>query len=169
MANFVRARGVLAPLAMSVATAAFLIGGTMVTPSIAQTAAHHAKPAAAKNATSMHPGSVEERITQLHSQLKITAEEEPDWKAVADAMRGNAEQMKTLIDQTREQSPRAKRNAVEDLQTYQKFAQAHVDGLEKLTTAFETLYNAMPDAQKANADRVFRSFEQRPSDQGQHG
>ena len=45
--------------------------------------------------------------------------------------------------------------AVQDLQTYQQFAQAHVDGLKNLTAAFSTLYDAMPDAQKKVADQVF--------------
>jgi hypothetical protein len=168
MSNFVRARGVVAPLAMTVATAAFLVAGTMVAPTYAQTASH-AKPAAAKAATSMHPGSVEERITQLHRELKITPNEEQDWKGVADTMRGNADDMKKLTDQTREESPKAQRNALEDLQTYQKFAQAHAEGLEKLTSAFATLYNAMPADQKANADQVFRSFEHPRSNGHQHG
>jgi hypothetical protein len=47
--------------------------------------------------------------------------------------------------------------AVDDLKTYQKFAQAHVDGLKNLTSSFETLYNSMPDPQKKVADQVFQS------------
>ena len=98
---------------------------------------------------------------QLHSELKIAPDQEQDWKAVADTMRSNADDMKNLIDQTRQQAPKAQRNALEDLQTYQKFAQAHADGLQKLTSAFATLYNAMTPEQKANADKVFRAFEHR--------
>jgi hypothetical protein len=155
------ARGVVAPLAITIATASFLLAGTAMVPSYAQT---HAKPAAAKAATSMKSASVDERIAQLHRQLKITASEEQNWQAVAAAMKSNADDMKALIDQTREQSPKAQRNALEDLQTYQKFAQAHADGLQKLTAAFATLYDAMTPEQKANADQVFRSFEHhRPS------
>jgi hypothetical protein len=40
---------------------------------------------------------------------------------------------------------------------YQKFAQAHVDGLKNMLSHFEGLYAAMPDAQKKIADEVFRS------------
>jgi len=47
--------------------------------------------------------------------------------------------------------------AVDDLKMYQKFAQAHVDGLQNLISSFETLYNSMPDAQKKIADQVFRT------------
>jgi periplasmic protein CpxP/Spy len=46
---------------------------------------------------------------------------------------------------------------VQDLQSYQQFAQAHVDGLKNLTAAFSTLYDAMPDAQKKVADQVFQT------------
>jgi protein CpxP len=46
--------------------------------------------------------------------------------------------------------------AVDDLKMYQKFAQAHVDGLKNLISSFETLYNSMPDAQKKIADQVFK-------------
>ena len=48
-------------------------------------------------------------------------------------------------------------SAVDDLQMYQKFAQAHVDGLKNLLSHFEAFYASMPDAQKKIADGVFRS------------
>lgn len=174
MANFVSVRRVLAPLAMSAATAAFLIGGSVMAPAaLAQGDTSQSPPAAkgklhraaaAREATSMRPASVEQRIQQLRAQLKITQSEESDWQAVANAMRQNAKDMEQLVQQTRSESPRDQRNALEDLQTYQKFADAHSEGLRRLTTAFETLYNAMPSEQKHNADQVFRSFErQRPA------
>jgi len=151
----------VAPLATAFATASFLIAGAAAPGvALAQTATH-AKPAAAKAATSMKPGTVDQRIAQLHSELKITPDQESDWKAVADTMRANADDMKNLIDETRTKSPKGERNALEDLQTYQKFAQAHADGLQKLTASFATLYNAMTPEQKANADKVFHSFEHR--------
>ena len=48
-------------------------------------------------------------------------------------------------------------SAVDDLKAYQQFAQAHVDELKNLTSAFSALYNAMPDAQKKVADQVFQT------------
>jgi periplasmic protein CpxP/Spy len=48
--------------------------------------------------------------------------------------------------------------AVDDLKTYQEFTQAHLDGIKNLISAFETLYNSMPDQQKKNADEVFAKF-----------
>jgi len=48
--------------------------------------------------------------------------------------------------------------AVEDLKTYEKFAQAHVKGLKNLISSFSKLYAAMPAAQQKNADAVFHNF-----------
>jgi hypothetical protein len=188
MLKFVSARSAVSPLALTVATASFLAIGALGTPaaraqtntnstpaSAAAPAAsapaaertpmahkgklHHA--VAAHEATSMRPSSVERRIGELKSQLKITANEESDWTVVADAMRQNAKDMQQLVQQTRSEGPRDKRTALQDLQTYAKFADAHADGLKRLTSAFETLYNAMPAEQQQHADAVFRSFERR--------
>lgn len=109
---------------------------------------HHASKA------EMHAETVDQRITTLHQELKIVPAEETDWKAVADTMRDNAGAMEKLASEKQAQSQNGM-TAVEDLQTYADFAQAHVDHLKKLTSAFETLYNAMPDQQKKLADGVF--------------
>jgi periplasmic protein CpxP/Spy len=101
--------------------------------------------------------TVEQRVTQLHSQLKITPDEESKWNAVAQAMRDNAANMQKLVAEKRQQAPQ-NMTAVEDLQTYQDFTQQHLDGLKNLTSAFKTLYDAMPDPQKKNADEVFAKF-----------
>jgi hypothetical protein len=58
---------------------------------------------------------------------------------------------------TNRTTPPQSMTAVQNLRSYQQFAQAHVDGLKNLTSAFETLYDAMPDAQKKNADEVFQT------------
>lgn len=151
-----------APAATPAPTAAAPEASTSATES--PTTAHKAKrhrAAGARAATSMRPSSVDRRIAELKSQLKITANEESDWNAVAAAMRENAKDMEQLVQQTRSEGPRDRRTALEDLQTYQKFADAHADGLKRLTSAFETLYNAMPTEQKHHADAVFRQFEHR--------
>jgi len=76
---------------------------------------------------------------------------------VAQAMRDNAANMEKLISEKKSETPQSM-TAVEDLKTYQEFAQAHVDGLKNLTSSFETLYSSMPDQQKKVADEVFRSY-----------
>ena len=71
-------------------------------------------------------------------------------------MRENAAAMDKLIAANRTTPPQ-KMTAMEDLKMYQRFAQAHVDGLKNLISSFDRLYAAMPDAQKKIADVVFSS------------
>lgn len=157
-----------APFARSVAIAA-LLGATMLaspltaaradSTSTAPTQATQAaapKTKAAAGAMATKAETVEQRITSLHAALKITPQEEADWTSVAQAMRENAAAIQKLAANGTVQAPQSM-TAVEDLKTYQKFAQAHVDGLKNLISSFETLYNSMPDPQKKVADQVFQS------------
>jgi len=104
--------------------------------------------------------TVDERISDLHGSLKITSDEEANWAGVAQAMRENDAALKTLVV-ARTSEAGEKLSAVEDLKMYEKFAQAHVDGLKNLVGAFETLYAAMPDQQKVVADGVFHAVGQK--------
>jgi hypothetical protein len=101
--------------------------------------------------------TVEDRITSLHSRLGITPAEEPSWAAVAQVMRGNEADMQKLISERRNEASQPL-TAVEDLKTYERFTQAHVNGLKNLISSFEALYASMPPAQQATADHVFQSF-----------
>ncbi len=122
--------------------------------------AEHASKATARAET------IEQRITTLHDQLKITPAEESDWQVVAQTMRDNASAMEKLAAEKAAQSQQGM-SAVQDLQTYSEFAQAHVAHLQKLTSAFTTLYSAMPADQKTVADQVFeRSRQQAGGGQG---
>ena len=162
------------PFARSAAIAA-LLGATMLsTPSIAARAgtvtngafqlaqATAPQKQAAAEATQTKGETVEQRITDLHGALKITPEQEKQWNNVAQAMRENAGAMDKLVASNRTTPPQSM-SAVDDLKTYQKFAQAHVDGLKNLISAFGTLYDAMPDAQKKVADTVFNTSGREPA------
>jgi len=151
-----------APVARSFAIAALLGATILANPLSKAYAADTGKSPAAQDATSMQGESVEQRITKLHTELKITPEEDAKWNSVAQAMRENAAKMDKLVADKRTQAPQEK-TAVEDLKTYSEFAQAHVDGLKNLTSSFETLYAAMPDGQKKNADLVFQNFSHQAS------
>jgi protein CpxP len=96
---------------------------------------------------------IEERIKSLHDQLKITPDQEAQWKAVADAMREDSKAMQSIVAERRQN--RASMTAVDDLQSYEKVAETHVQGLQKLIPAFQTLYASMSPDQKKNADMVF--------------
>jgi hypothetical protein len=107
-------------------------------------------------ATETKGETVEQRIATLHTALQITPAQDAKWQAVAQAMRENATAMDKLIAQTN-LAARQSMTAVQDLDTYRKFAQAHVDGLKNLIDDFSALYAVMPDPQKKIADQVFKS------------
>src|SRR4029077_7848086 len=72
---------------------------------------------AATGATEGRGETVEQRITTLHTALKITPGQEPLWNAVKQAMRENATAMDKIVAQARTTPPQ---------NMYQKFAQAHI-------------------------------------------
>lgn len=98
---------------------------------------------------------VEAHIKQLHTQLKITQAEDKDWQPFADTMRTNARDMQAAMEEREQQYPQM--NAVQNMESYQKLAETHAEHLEKLVSAFQTLYNALPDEQKKVADQVFHA------------
>ena len=150
---------VRAPFVRSVAIAA-LLGTTMLAMPMTAAWAQAVTPQkqAAAEPSQTKGETVEQRITALHSAMKITPEQETKWNGVAQAMRENAVQMDKLVATTRTK-PSQSMSAVDDLKTYEKFAQAHVDGLKNLIASFTTLYDTMPDAQKKVADKVFDTSE----------
>jgi len=117
--------------------------------------AAHAK--GMSEATSAREKTVEERIANLHGELKITADQETLWAGVATAMRENAANMQKLVAEKRAEHGE-NLTALNDLLVYEKFAQAHVDGLKNLIAAFTKLYQALPEDQKKQADKVFAHF-----------
>ena len=147
------------PFARTVAIAALMGTTFLATP---LTAAWAQTPApqklAAAEAQQTKGETVEQRITALHAAMKITPDQEAKWNGVAQAMRDNAAAMDKLVATTRTTPPQ-NMSAVDDLKTYEKFAQAHVDGLKHLIVSFSALYDTMPDAQKKVADKVFDTSE----------
>jgi hypothetical protein len=101
-----------------------------------------------------HQQRVEERITWLHTQLKITPEQEPQWTTFADVMRSNGQTMGALYKQRMETENT--RNALDDMKQYAQIAQAHAEDMQKLVTAFEPLYTSLSPEQKKLADQTFR-------------
>jgi periplasmic protein CpxP/Spy len=156
------------PLARSLAiaslTGAALMAGSLA-PAMAQPKESD-KPPAAAAATSNKPETVEQRIQTLKTSLQIKPEQESKWNAVAQAMRDNASKMEKLVADKRKLSP-DKTTAVDDLKTYQDFAEAHLDGIKHLMSPFKSLYDAMTPDQKKNADQVFEKYgPSKPANQG---
>jgi len=96
---------------------------------------------------------VETHIKDLHAKLKITPAEESQWAAVVQTMRDNANELDKAIDKRKAIVNNA--TAIDDLNAYGDIAQAHADGVKKLSTAFSPLYASMSDDQKKVADELF--------------
>lgn len=104
--------------------------------------------------------TLDARIAALHAQLKITSTEEAKWSAVAQTMRDNDAEMQSMIKERRAKYPNGG-DALDELKTYEHFSQVHLNGLKNLSSSFKALYSAMPTAQQAVADQVFKHFGQR--------
>ena len=98
--------------------------------------------------------NVEEHIAKLHSALRITPAEEPQWAAFAQVMRENAARMEAAFKQRG--AGLGTMNAVQNLQSYAQIAQVQAETMQNLVTAFQTLYASFPPAQQALADTLFR-------------
>jgi len=110
-------------------------------------------PTLAAQATSS--AKIESHIQDMHTKLGITAEQEEQWKLVAQVMRDNEAAISPLIEQ-RKANTKAM-TAVDDLNSYAQISAAHVEGIRNFTSAFTTLYAAMSDTQKKDADTMFRN------------
>jgi len=97
---------------------------------------------------------VEARITMLHAKLVITPAQEELWKNVTQVMRDNAQTMEALTKTRAAQAQTM--TAVDDLTSYSEIAEAHAAGLKKFVPVFQALYASMSEAQKAQADTLFR-------------
>jgi hypothetical protein len=97
---------------------------------------------------------VEARITNMHSKLKITQAQEEQWAKVAQVLRDNEKTIEPLTKARKENSKTM--TAVDDLKSYGEITDAHADGIKKFTPVFATLYDSMSNAQKKEADALFR-------------
>jgi protein CpxP len=97
---------------------------------------------------------IEARIKGMQAKLKITAAEEEQWATVTDVMRDNAKKMDEL-NNARLANAKAM-NAVDDLKSYGDVVDAHADEIKKFAAVFTPLYASMSDAQKVEADALFR-------------
>ena len=116
-------------------------------------------PAAPRGAPGATPpdveARVEARIKDLHASLHITPAEQAQWDQFAEVMRENARAMGKAAMEHAQQVPSM--DALQNLKSYEQLAEAHVQRLQNLITAFQGLYNAMPAEQKQVADQVFRA------------
>ncbi|MHB8666461.1 MAG: Spy/CpxP family protein refolding chaperone [Burkholderiales bacterium] len=107
---------------------------------------------------------VDARITEMHAKLKITPAQEEQWGKVAQMMRDNEKAIEPLI-QARIENAKTM-TAVDDLKSWGEITDAHADGIKKFTPVFATLYDSMSDAQKKQADSLFRHGDKRARKHG---
>ena len=96
---------------------------------------------------------LEAHIKTLHQELRITPSEEPLWNAFANVMRTNDADMHQAFE------ARAKvttMTAEQNMESYANLAEIHADGMQKLSAAFDTLYDSFPSDQKKSADKIFQ-------------
>lgn len=122
-----------------------------------------AAPAAASPTAEQHQARVEQRIAMLHTELKITPDQEAQWQQFADVMRQNGETMGKLFHQRMAET---NVSALDDMKQYAQIAQTHADDMAKLVAAFEPLYNGFSQQQKQVADVVFRQHRNGPEHAG---
>jgi hypothetical protein len=122
------------------------------TPPAGAAATSKPKPPARKPASLTE--RVEQHISQLHTQLRITPAQQPQWDQFALVMRDNAKNMNQTLEQRG--AVFASMNALDNMQSYARIAQQHAEDMQKLATAFQPVYQSMSDDQKQNADTVFR-------------
>jgi len=147
----VRAAGAAATLLGAIVLASPLLAADKTAPSPAQQAM------AAPASDSAGMSSVEARIKDLHKKLHITAAQKPQWDALTQVMRDNAQAMTDL--QNKRASDSQSMSAVEVIKSYESVIEAHEAGMKKFVPPFEALYNTMSDTQKKSADSLFRNRE----------
>lgn len=102
----------------------------------------------------VHEDRAELRIKDMHAKLKITSAQEEQWAKVAQEMLDDAKTMdaltQTRVDHAKDMT------AIDDLKSYGEIADAHANGIKKLIPVFADLYASMSDAQKKEADNLFR-------------
>lgn len=98
---------------------------------------------------------IEAHLTDLHAKLHIGADQEEQWKIVAQVMRDNEAAIAPLILQRK--TGAGKMSALDDLDSYAQISETHVQGIRNFTKAFTVLYGVMSESQKSDADALFRN------------
>lgn len=98
--------------------------------------------------------AADQRIQTLQAGLQITPAQTPQWTSFTQAMRDNATATDALF---RERATSAgTMSAADNMKSYATVARAYADNTQKLSDAFQTLYNTLSDPQKQAADTMFR-------------
>ena len=100
--------------------------------------------------------AAERHIATLHARLHITAEQEPLWQPLAEAMRRSVAALDEVYAQRGKMY--GSMSAVDDLKSYEQVQETHARNVQNLIAPFERLYDSFSPAQKKQADETFRRF-----------
>jgi len=109
----------------------------------------------AKDHAQKHADAVENRITELHTQLKITDQQSKQWDAFAQTMRDNAHTADAAFRDRAQKLPTM--SAPDAMKSYADLTQTHADNMKKLSSAFSDLYSVLTPEQKQIADAMYRN------------
>lgn len=102
----------------------------------------------------------------MHKRLGITAAQEPAWSTFAQAMRDNAA---TSAQAYHDRAARlSTMTAVENLSSFAQLEETRAQGLQTLSSSFETLYAQLSPEQKHTADEMFRHQGERAAARKEH-
>lgn len=102
-----------------------------------------------------HADVVEERVSALHAQLAITAEQSKQWDAFTDVMRDNAKKTDQAYRERAQKLPTM--DADDAMKSYAALTQQHAENMHKLSSAFSGLYGVLSPEQKQVADTMYRN------------
>jgi periplasmic protein CpxP/Spy len=141
------------PVALSLA----LLAGTAMAQSSAPASASSssAAPAAKKSHMQKRMDEVEQQISDYHDALGITDAESSQWDAYAQVMRDNAQRMGEALKDRHQKMETM--NADDSMKSYANIAQINADNMQKLSSAFSTLYGVLSPEQKQTADELFKN------------
>ena len=144
------------------AVPALLSFATLTSPAWAQQAATAPAAASSSAATTMHQhhsqkraDNVEQRISDLHTQLKITDAQSKQWDAFAQTMRDNARKAAEAFHDRAQKLPTM--NADEAMKSYAALTRLHAENMQKLSSAMSDLYAVLSTDQKQVADAMYRN------------
>ena len=108
-----------------------------------------------KSHAQKHADVVEQRISELHSQLNITDQQSKQWDAFTQTMRDNAKKTDGAF---RDRSQKLSSMDADDaMKSYAALAQQHAENMQKLSSAFSDLYAVLSPEQKQVADAMYRN------------
>lgn len=155
------------PIALSLA----LLGGTAMAQSTAPASASSSAtaPTPKKSHMQRRMDEVEQQITDLHDELGITDAESSQWNAYAQVMRDNAQNTGKALHERHQKMESM--NADDSMKSYAQLAQLNADNMQKLSSAFTSLYAVLSPQQKQTADELFRNRppKQRMGGHKEHG